>query len=126
MHALLAALCTFRLIPGGFANRDLRDLIAPLLGVPTESITTGKMTYDLRRLRLHGLIERVPHTFRYRVTDTGLTHARFLTRLHDRLLRTGMAHLADPGPPAPRSLRAAEHAYQTAITNIIQQSGIST
>ena len=30
------------------------------------------MTYDLRRLRLHGLIQRVPHTFRYVVTPAGL------------------------------------------------------
>ena len=74
MHALLAALCTFRLIPDGFANRDLRALIAPLLGQPAETITAGRMTYDLRRLRLHGLIERIPHTFRYRVTDPGLPH----------------------------------------------------
>jgi hypothetical protein len=38
--------------------------------------------------RLHGLIERIPHTFRYRVTDTGMRSAQFLTRIHDRLLRT--------------------------------------
>ena len=29
------------------------------------------MTYDLRRLRLYGLIERVPHSHRYRITQTG-------------------------------------------------------
>ena len=25
----------------------------------------GRMTYDLRRLRLHGLIERIPHPQRF-------------------------------------------------------------
>jgi hypothetical protein len=96
VHALLAALCVFRLLPRGFANRDLRPIMAQLLGVPAESITPGKMTYDLRRLRQHGLIQRVPHTFRYQVTATGLAHALFLTRLHDRFLRTGLATLAAP------------------------------
>ena len=48
VHALLAALCVFRLLPRGFANRDLRPILAQLLGVPAESITPGKMTYDLR------------------------------------------------------------------------------
>jgi hypothetical protein len=48
------------------------------------------MTYDLRRLRHRGFIHRIPHTFRYHVTDTGLAHALFLTRLHDRFLRTGL------------------------------------
>nr|NIP19096.1 hypothetical protein [Xanthomonadales bacterium]NIX13882.1 hypothetical protein [Xanthomonadales bacterium] len=32
----------------------------------------GKMSYDLRRLRLHGLIERIEKTHRYRVTKKGL------------------------------------------------------
>ena len=41
-HALLAALCVFRLLPRGFANRDLRPLLAQLLGVPAESITRGR------------------------------------------------------------------------------------
>ena len=41
------ALCVFRLLPRGFANRDLRPILAQLLGMPAESITPGKMTYDL-------------------------------------------------------------------------------
>ena len=44
-------------------------------------MTGGQITYDLRRLRVHGLIERIPRTHRYQVTDTGLRHALFLTRL---------------------------------------------
>jgi hypothetical protein len=65
--------------------------MAQILGVPAETITPGKMTYDLRRLRMHGLIERVPGTFRYQVTGDGITRALFLTRLHDKFLRTGLA-----------------------------------
>jgi hypothetical protein len=127
VHALLAALCTFRLLPRGFANRDLRPITAQLLGIPPESITPGKMTYDLRRLRQHGLIERIPHTFRYRVTDTGLAHALFLTRLHDRFLRTGLAELADLDLPAPspRSLATATRAYQNAIDDLARQAGLA-
>ena len=63
-----------------------------------EAITSGQMSYDLRRLRMHGLIPRIPHTHRYQVTSTGLTQAMFLTRLHDRVLRAGLAQLTDPGP----------------------------
>jgi len=65
VHALLQALLIHRLLPNGFTNRDLRSLIAPLLGTTIEDITAGKMTYDLRRLRMHGLIARIPHTRRY-------------------------------------------------------------
>jgi hypothetical protein len=65
-HALLHSLLIHRLLPRGFTNRELRTLIAPLLGTSPEDITAGKMTYDLRRLREHGLIARIPHTRRYR------------------------------------------------------------
>jgi hypothetical protein len=124
VQALLAALCVFRLLPRGFANRDLRPILAQLLGVPAGSITPGKMTYDLRRLRQHGLIERIPRTFRYQVTDTGLAHALFLTRLHDRFLRTGLASL--PGPAtSDRSLAAATRAYTTAIDDLARQAGLA-
>lgn len=40
----------------------------------------GMTSYHLRRLRLHGLIERIPHTHRYSVTGFGLAAAVFLTR----------------------------------------------
>ena len=57
-HALLAALLIFRLLPRGFTNRDLRELTAELRGLP--AVTAGQITYDLRRLRSHHLIERIP------------------------------------------------------------------
>lgn len=121
-HALLAALCVFRLLPRGFATRDLRPILAQLLGVSAESITPGKITYDLRRLRMHGLIERIPGTFRYQVTDTGLVRALFLTRLHDKFLRTGLASLA--GPPAA-GLSQASRAYARAIDDLARQAGLA-
>ncbi|MBV9140088.1 MAG: hypothetical protein JO115_04095 [Pseudonocardiales bacterium] len=62
VHALLQALLIHRLLPHGFTNRELRTLLAPLLGTTTKDITAGKMTYDLRRLRAHGLITRTPTT----------------------------------------------------------------
>jgi hypothetical protein len=123
-HALLAALCVFRLLPRGFANRDLRPIMAQLLGVPAESITPGKMTYDLRRLRIHGLIERVPGTFRYQVTDAGITRALFLTRLHDKFLRTGLATLAAPAGK-DRDLAAASRSYTAAIDDLARQAGLA-
>jgi len=41
------------------------------------------MSYELRRLRLHGLIERLSKTHRYRLTDEGLRTVLFL---HPRVL----------------------------------------
>ena len=44
------------------------------------------MTYDLRRLRLRGLIERIPRTQRYRVTAEGLCVASAYHRTQARVL----------------------------------------
>jgi hypothetical protein len=92
-QALLSALLVFRLLPRGFSNRDLRDHWAPLLGKAPEALTPGQMTYHLRRLRLHGLIERMPRSHRYRVTDSGWRTALFCTRTYNRILRPGLAQV---------------------------------
>jgi hypothetical protein len=121
-HALLAALLIFRLQPSGFTSRDLRDLTAQLRGLP--AVTAGQITYDLRRLRSHQLIRKIPATHRYRVTDTGLHTAMVLTRLHDRILPAGLAHAAIPAG-APASIRRAALAYQAAVDNLIRDSGLA-
>jgi hypothetical protein len=122
-QALLSAICVFRLLPRGFTHRDLRHHLAPQLALSPEAMTSGQITYDLRRLRLHGLIARLPHTHRYHVTDTGLRTALFLTRAHNRLLRTGLAETH--GPPVPTKLRAAATAYEHAINNLTQAAQLA-
>ena len=78
----------------------------PVGKAPAE-MTMGQMSYHLRRLRLHGLIERVPGTHRYRVTAQGLRVALFFTRTHARLLRPKLADIFDPTPRAATPLRRA-------------------
>lgn len=121
-HALLQAVLVFRLLPHGFRNRDLRDLLAGLLGREPDTLTAGQITYDLRRLRAHGLIARVPHSHRYRLTNTGLHHATLITHIDTRLLRPGLAQLTDPTPPAPTALRAAARNYQHALDQLTQHA----
>ncbi|OBI88779.1 hypothetical protein [Mycobacterium asiaticum] len=122
VHALLQVLLIHRLLVHGFTNRDLRTLIAPLLGTTAEHITAGQMTYDLRRLRAHGLIERIPHSRRYTVTATGLQHALLFTHAHDHLLGAGLAQVSDPSPPRKTNLHNAARAYQAAIDELTQQA----
>jgi hypothetical protein len=69
---------------------------------------------QLRRLRLHGLIERVPDSFRYRVTQFGLRAALFFTRAYNRLLRPGLA-------AALPSLCASDTTLKPAFDKIDQQ-----
>jgi hypothetical protein len=93
VYALLSTLVVFRLLPQGFTNPELRALLAPLLGLIPDQLTSGQMTYHLRRLRLHGLIKRIPDTHRYEVTDFGWRVALFFTRTYARVIRPGLAHI---------------------------------
>jgi hypothetical protein len=122
-HALLQALLTFACQTNGFTNGNLRTLTTELRGLPPGAVTTGQTTYDLRRLKSRGLIIRIPHTHRYRVSDHGLHTAHFLTCVHDRFLPTGLAHLADHTGVPP--LQAASRAYNAAIENLSSTTGLA-
>jgi hypothetical protein len=89
VQALLAPLVLFCFVPRGFSNRDVRERLALMLGVESTALTPGRMTYHLRRLRLHGLIQRLPRSHRYRLTNDGLRTALFCTRVYHRVLRPG-------------------------------------
>jgi hypothetical protein len=99
--ALTGALCQTLLAATGFTNTSLRAVIAGLLG---SDYRPGQMTYDLRRLRLAGLIQRLPRSNRYVLTADGLRIAVFYTKVYNRLL---VPLTATDQPQAPADLRAA-------------------
>ena len=114
VQALMQVLLLFLLVQGTITHKDLREHSAALLGQKPGQLTPGRITYDLRRLRLHGLIERIPKTRRYRIAAKGLRTAVFYTRLYNRSLRTGLAIVSPaattPQLPIAKSIRAAETA----------------
>ena len=124
-HALLQALLVFRLLPNGFRNRDIRDLLAGLLGKDADEISAGQVSYDLRRLRMHGLIDRIPGSHRYQTSARGLHHAMLITHIDTRLLQPGLAQLTDPDPPAPTPLRSAARNYQRALDDFTREAGFA-
>jgi len=105
--ALMLALTLFQHLIDGFHNRDLRSLVADLLGVASEQYTASQMTYDLRRLRLKGLIFRPPRTNRYFVTPHGWKVARLFSRLEARVFRPAMAMFTANDAVLPFPLRQA-------------------
>jgi hypothetical protein len=104
VQALWNAVLMYDLLPAGFSNRQLRAHLAQLLGEPEENLTQGRMSYQLRRLRLHGLIQRLPKTHRYRLTDFGLRTALFCTRSYARIFRHGLGMALPATSPVPNPL----------------------
>jgi hypothetical protein len=107
VQTLLSALVVFRLLPHGFSAADFRQHLAPLLGLKQAALPPGRLSYDLRRLRLHRFIQRIPKSHRYQVTPAGLRLALFFTRTYARLLRPGLARLMPEVPEDTGPLRAA-------------------
>ena len=121
VQALLTVLVLFSLQLRGFTNQEMRALLAQLLGLDPAHYPVGRMTYDLRRLRLHGFIRRIPKSHRYQVTAVGLRIALFLTRTYARLLRPKLAEIMPVGPPAGSALRTAFERLQTEIDRCCEE-----
>ena len=124
VQALLAACCALALRPPGFTSRHLRHLLAPQLGKDPGDMTGGQISYDLRRLRAHQIIERIPHSRNYQVTADGLSTALFFTRLTRRVIIPALADIAGAGPPPGSPLRQADRAYKAAIADLASQASL--
>lgn len=117
--ALAGALAMTVNLIGGFSNKTLRPLVTDLLA---DTYNQSRCCYDLRRLRLKGLIIRLPHTNTYVLTDDGQRFAIFYTKLHNRLLRPLLA--ADQ-PPAPLAIRQALRTLDHAAEDYIGEARIA-
>ena len=120
MQALLASLCSFSHLLEGITNRGLRSLVAALL----PSYSARQMGYDLRRLRLNGLLVRVPGTHRYELTPQGRRLAVFFAKTYTRIVLPALAELDPALPdqiaarsPLARTWRAYEQALEARIAD---------
>ena len=117
--ALAGALCCVLPAVTGFTNKSLRGLVAGLLG---QDYSATKMSYDLRRLRLHGLIQRLPRSNTYVLTGEGIRVAVFYTKLQNRLLRPLLE--ADK-PPAKIEIRRALKTLESAVNDYVHNARLA-
>ncbi len=117
--ALAGALCHVLGAVTGFTNKSLRGLVAGYLG---QDYSQSQMSYDLRRLRLHGLIQRQPRSNTYVLTDEGIRVAVFYTKLQNRLLRPLLE--ADK-PPAKLEIRHALATLTAAVNQYVHHARLA-
>jgi hypothetical protein len=123
--ALFHTLVLFSLLPQGFRHRDLRQRYATLLGIDPTALTQGQMTYQLRRLLMHGLIERVPKTHLYQLTHFGLRAALFLSRLYARAIRPGLSFIHPKDLSSDYSLQRAFNTVEKEIHRFCQEQKLA-
>jgi hypothetical protein len=91
--ALFAALSRFAPSLNGFRHADVREIVPTLLGIAPEGYTASQMSYDLRRLRLKGLIARVAGKHTYILTTYGRKVVYLMTKLQQRIFNVASAAL---------------------------------
>lgn len=120
MHALVR----FAHIAAGdtFPTRDLHAPAAAVLDVTTDQYRLGSLRYDLSKLRAKGLVERVPHTRRYRLRPQGYAIYLVFVKLFERVNAPLTAGLL---APVATDARLAEHKrhrldrlYQRIVTDL--------
>jgi hypothetical protein len=104
--AVLEVMACHAYIPKEISNSSLRGAVAQRLVGVLDTYSSAQMTYDLRRLRLKGLIERIENSHRYRLTDLGIKVVTFFTKLYHRLFAPGLSALS-PAQAFPTDLANA-------------------
>ena len=121
--ALMVALTLFQHLLSGFQNRDLRAHVASLLGVPPQQYSAARMTYDLRRLRRKGLIERRAGTQRYFLTPQGWKVARLFACLQARVFRPAMVAFGHESAALPpkliHALESVDRQFDALLDNVV-------
>jgi predicted MarR family transcription regulator len=80
----------------GITNKSLR---AGATAITRQPYSRGQASYDLRRLRLKGLVVKRPRSNTYDLTEDGRRFALFYTKVHDRVLAPLMTADRAPAPP---------------------------
>jgi hypothetical protein len=120
--ALFPSLCQFYHLPDGFTNASLRTLVSAHLAQPDYS--SHQMTYDLRRLRRKGFIQRLPDSHHYIVTPLGRRMAYFFAKTFSRILQPGIHQLA-PSTLSVSPLAKTWRLFDQALIDFVKQANLT-
>ncbi len=90
-----------------------------------KACTLNQPRYDLRKMKGHGLLERVGRHYAYRLTEKGIRVAALFV-LYDKRICGPLAnslfhHSVTPSPKAPAKIEIAYNEADAAIQNLIDQ-----
>ena len=96
-----------------------------LLEQGSEGYSAAKMTYDLRRLLLNGIVHRVEGKNTYMVTPKGRRVAPFFVKTFTRVLKHTPSRLGACPADGPPALRSAWHALDRAVDSCLAQARVA-
>jgi hypothetical protein len=133
--ALMHALVRFAHIAAGdtFTTRDLHAPTAAALDTTPDQYRLASLRYDLSKLRAKGLVERVPHSRRYRLLPHGYSICLVFLKLFERVYAPLTAGLLRPMTAdvhlAEEKRHRLDRLYQRIVTDLdalLQAIGLRT
>ena len=108
----------------GWRSADIHHAILTTFGLADRTYTLTQLRYDLRKMKAHGLLERIGRSYRYRLSDKGAKAALMFILFHKRvcgpLANSLFHHRPDEAlkPPASK-VETAYHNADQAIQTIL-------
>lgn len=84
----------------------------------------AQISYHLHRLRLKGIIWRIPNSYRYQLTTYGRKVALLFTKLAARIFRQAFAAI-DTSQPVPLPLAAALERVEQAVVELVNHTHLA-
>jgi len=115
MVAVLQAVVALSTIPSGLSSQELAAKVRELRGQSEVEYTPRQASYDLKKLRFKGLVERVGKSRRYAPTVPGLRTMAAVGIVREQVLKPILAKAChpEPHPPLPPKNRGPlENNYQ--------------
>ncbi len=123
MVAVLQAVVALSSIPAGLSSRELAAKIRELTGQSEAEYGPRQASYDLKKLRGKGLVERVEKSRRYAATEPGLRTMAAVGIVREQVLKPILAKAChpEPHPPLPPENRGPLETHYQAIQDEVRK-----
>ena len=107
----------------GWRSADIHQAILTTFGLSADAYTLTQLRYDLRKMKAHGLLERIGRGYRYRLTDQGVKVALMFILFHKRvcgpLANSLFHHHPDEKLQPASKIESAYHKADHAIQQVL-------
>ena len=108
---------------GGWTAKEIHEAVLTTFGLSATRYRLNQLSYDLRKLKGHGLLERDGSRYAYRLTTEGVEVALLFLFFHKRLCgpiaNSRFHHQPDAEHRPDSRLEAAYHRADAAIEKVV-------
>jgi hypothetical protein len=109
----------------GWRTADIHQAVLHAFGIRPDAYTLTQLRYDLRKLKAHGLLDRIRRRYCYRLTVKGIKAALMFTLFHKRvcgpLANSLFRHRPDEAAKPASKIEAAYHRADRALQHVLDQ-----